>query len=351
LVSLLGIAAFSIISFVGAPFALTVLINAWFTGSAVYLSAISYGIINDIIGCHKNLPYFMLGHQPGQRGVIKSNNPNTVGIAWGILATTGLAIIAALTFTVATLITGFIGLPFLGFLVPAIAAFVPLVNLAAHWIANRFEKKVNMSPEKFHRNIGSSGLDSYQNDKLKVWLRDEKDTAAWLGNSVRNVVGYVALPSLAVVGLVSFITLSILSSVTTLLPAVLFSTAVSVFPPVGLGILLAVGIIAACVHLYRNHDKQIDNAYKLDYEDESIQQAGDSPDNSPAFGNSYQHIHAQLPQLQLISDDENDENASVNNFDRARLLSSAVARDNNGDVVDLFPDGEGPQAFARVGLR
>ena len=80
LISLLGIAAFSIISFVGAPFAVTVLINAWFTGSAIYLSAISYGIINDIIGCHKNLPYFMLGHQPGQRGVIKSNNPNTVGI-------------------------------------------------------------------------------------------------------------------------------------------------------------------------------------------------------------------------------------------------------------------------------
>src|SRR5688572_24716146 len=82
-----GVVAFSVTSFVSVPFFVTVLANAWFSAGVIYLGGLSYGIVNDLIACRKNLPYFLLGHQYGQHSVIKSNKPNAVAVAWGVLAT------------------------------------------------------------------------------------------------------------------------------------------------------------------------------------------------------------------------------------------------------------------------
>lgn len=269
LISVLGIAAFSIISFVGAPFVLTVLINAWFAGSAIYLSGLGYGIINDLIGVKKNLPYFSLGHQPSQKALIKSNDRTAVGIAWGIFASMGFSLIAGVLFTAATLITGFIGLPFAGFVLPVLAAALPIALIAAHLYSRHKEKQRELNESNTGELQGLknaidgnySGLNSYQNNRLKYWLKDTKDVNTWLGNSDRNVFGFISMPLVGIAGLVTMITCSAASS---LLPATLFGAAFSVFPPVGLGILLAVGITAACIYLYANHKKIVNNGYRLD---------------------------------------------------------------------------------------
>ena len=271
-IAILGIAAFSIISFVGgAPFVLTVLINAWFAGSAIYLSGIGYCILNDLIGVKKNLPYFSLGHQDWQKALIKSNDRAAVGIAWGIFASKGFSLIAAVLFTIATLVTGFLGLPFAGFVLPVLAAVLPITLVAAHLYSRHKEKQREQAEQKTHylaaykklidQKNHFMGLNAYQMERLKHWLKDTSDMNAWLGNSDRNVFGFISMPLVGVAGLVAIITLSAVSS---FLPAILFGAAFSAFPPVGLGILLAVGIAAACVYLYLNHKKIVNNGYRLD---------------------------------------------------------------------------------------
>ena len=61
LCAFLGIGLFAITSFVGAPFILAQIALAAFCGSTVFLTGIIYGILNDLLAGHKNLPYFILG--------------------------------------------------------------------------------------------------------------------------------------------------------------------------------------------------------------------------------------------------------------------------------------------------
>lgn len=319
LIAILGVVGFSIITFTGAPFALMVLINAWFSGSLVFLGGVSYGILNDLLAVRKNLPYFTLGHQPGQRGLIKSNDPNAVGIAWGILATFGLALPAALLFTVATLITGFIGLPFAGFVLPVIALIVPAVVGMAHvFSARRARKRAKEDPELLARvrEVLDSeeeiiSLDRYHTSRLKYWLKTPEDINAWLSNGDRNGFGYLVLPALAIVSLIGYVVLSALPAV---LPALVFTAAFAAFPPLGAGLLLAIGVAAACVYLYRNHNKQVENAYKLDYPSDKkieLEEAADNDNSvSPAPVNeqatTYHHVLTSLGRATSQSDDEDE---------------------------------------------
>ena len=105
--------------------------------------------------------------------------------------------------------------------------------------------------------------------------------------------------------------------------------------------MLAVGVTAACVHLYRNHDKQIDNAYKLDYTNDDIFEAEESPDSSPTFQSSYQQIHQQLPHLPALD---------VAEHAPSLPRVGVVARDNNGDVVELYPNNDN-QLIERFAMR
>jgi MFS family permease len=286
-VATLGIAAFAVISFFAVPFVVTVLVNALFAGSAIYLAGLAYGILNDFIGVKKNLPYFTLGHQPTQKALIQSNDKTTIGIAWGIYATMGPSLIAAILFTVATVITGFIGLPFAAFVLPILAIAVPIALGAAHLYSKYKEKQLENKwrespydneltnclnvfkrPHLYDENLLNEFLNEYQRSRLGRWLKDENDMKAWFGNGARNSFGYIALPIVGVLGLAALITSS---SISGLLPAVLFSAAFSVFPVIGLGILLAVAITAACVYLYVNRNKIVDNGYRLDPPEEKVE--------------------------------------------------------------------------------
>jgi hypothetical protein len=266
IIAMLGIAAFSVISFVAVPFAATVLINAWFAASVVYLSGISYGILNDFIGVVKNLPYFTLGHQPQQYSVIESNHRPVVAIAWGILATFGPAFLAAILFGTAITITGFLGFPFAAFVLPVFVAALPVAVLSAHLVSALAEDKLKKNPElDTIFNDVTSDLNVYQRYRFLYWVKDAKDKAAWIGNAVRNGFGYVTLPLLGIGGLAAAITLSVLAPS---IPAFLFGASFSVFPPLGAAVLLATGIAIACIYLAVNHKKKVNNGYRLDFADD-----------------------------------------------------------------------------------
>ncbi|WP_147373413.1 hypothetical protein [Legionella taurinensis] len=89
-----------------------------------------------------------------------------------------------------------------------------------------------------------------------------EEKAAWLANSDRNVIGFKYVPILAVISLVTFATLT---GVSTLLPAVMFGAIMSTILPVSAGVLIALAITAALIYLAVNHKKQDDNQYKLDF--------------------------------------------------------------------------------------
>jgi hypothetical protein len=266
--AVLGVVAFSIMTFVGgAPLVVTAFIDAWFAGSVIYLSGLGYGIVNDMIACRKNLPYFLLGHQPGQRSIIKSNDPNANAVAWGILATFGLSFIAAIVFAIPVLIMGLAGLPFAGFVLPIIGLGIPLALFLAHRFADNYVKNIpTLKQGQKDQCIDNLDLDVYQKNRLKIWLKDTKDLKNWISNSARNGFGYLVMPLLGIAGLVSIITCSALGHA---LPIVLIGTAASAFPPAGLALLLATVLIAACLYLYFNRNKTVNsNPYILNYNQE-----------------------------------------------------------------------------------
>jgi hypothetical protein len=195
----------------GAPLVVTAFIDAWFAGSVIYLSGLGYGIVNDMIACRKNLPYFLLGHQPGQRSIIKSNDPNANAVAWGILATFGLSFIAAIVFAIPVLIMGLTGLPFAGFVLPIIGLGIPLALFLAHRFAGNYVENIpTLKQGQKDQCIDNLDLDVYQKNRLKIWLKDTKDLKNWISNSARNGFGYLVMPLLGLAGLVSIITCSAL---------------------------------------------------------------------------------------------------------------------------------------------
>jgi hypothetical protein len=103
----IGVAASALIIFLfaatvffAAPFWLTAIATGLFVGASTYLSGILYGVVNDLFATHSNLPYFLLGHQPQQKSLLRTNYKVAQGIAWGVAATFGPVVIATIVFTV-----------------------------------------------------------------------------------------------------------------------------------------------------------------------------------------------------------------------------------------------------------
>lgn len=264
----LGIIGFAALSFFAAPFVLTVIATALFTGSMVYMFGIGYGILNDIFACRKNLPYFTLGHQNWQKGLIKSNKIGAQAVAWGILATADLSLIAAAVFTVATLVAGFF-VPIALFILPVMALVIPLMVLGANYYANKKEKAM-LAEDLGYADYDweSFRLNSYQIERLNEMCPTREDKAAWFANGARNGFGYKTVPLFGVVGLASVITLS---AVSPFLPAILFGAVASAFVPAALGLVVVAAIATALIYLAVNHDKQINNKYALQYGENELE--------------------------------------------------------------------------------
>lgn len=257
--STLFLISFLIVSFTETPGSLTVIPTALFTAAATYVSALIYGVTNDIFAARASLPYFLLGHRPNQQTLLKTNDPLAQGVAWGVATTFRPALLASIIFGLTTLMTApFV--PAATFILPGMMFAMPLLAYGAERYAQKKAGEYLSSPMKHQ-----IGYNAYQSELLKQMCPTQAEKAAWLATNDRSSFGNQNMPLIGVGVLGTFIALSLLKP---LLPATLFSPMLSVIIPAasaGIGIITLSGL---GLYVYANGDKQIDNRYKLAFTEE-----------------------------------------------------------------------------------
>lgn len=262
--SALIIIFFTATAFFAAPFWLTAIATGLFVGASVYLSGILYGVINDLFATHANLPYFLLGHQPQQKSLLKTNDKFAQGIAWGVAATFGPVVIATILFTVVATITAFF-VPVATFLLPLIMIAIPLIAVGTEFYARKKAREYIALATEF---LGM-GANQYQQIGLDYMSPTKAERAAWYANSDRNLFGFTRVP---LIGLGALVSLIVLSAVSPLLPAFIFvSPIIAVAVPAAFAAIACVTLIAAGIYMYANRNKQIDDRYRLEFDRAEIE--------------------------------------------------------------------------------
>lgn len=257
-VSALIILLFTATVFFVAPFWLTAIATGLFVGASTYLSGILYGVVNDLFATHANLPYFLLGHQPQQTSLLRTNDKVAQGIAWGVAATFGPVVIATIVFTVAATITAFF-VPMATFLLPAMMIAMPLIAVGAEFYARKKAREYLNQ----YLDVYSIGSNKYQWDGLGYMCPTEPERAAWIANSDRNMFGFTKVP---LIGLAALVGLIVLSAVSMFLPPLLFvSPIIAMAIPAAFAAAACITLIAAGVYMYVKRNKQVDDRYRLEF--------------------------------------------------------------------------------------
>lgn len=251
--------------FFAAPAWAMALSSAFFVGASIYLCGLLYGVLNDVLATNMNLPYFLVGHQPKQRSVIKTNNKFSQAVAWGIAATEPLARTAAGVFTVVSIILAFTTSMSL-FLLPVLMLTMPLIVLGAECLArHKLKKTENLSAPYVHW------------DENKQYLFPlEADYASWHANNLRNTFGYVVVPLVAVAALISLISLS---AVGVMCPPLLLVMGSPVVLPILCAAASALFLSLSSLYMHMTRNEQKDDRYKLDYSKAPIGCANTSTEN------------------------------------------------------------------------
>ncbi|ASQ45926.1 hypothetical protein [Legionella clemsonensis] len=261
--SALIILFFMATAFFTAPFWLTAIATGLFVGASVYLSGILYGVVNDIFATHANLPYFLLGHQPQQTSLLRTNDKVAQGIAWGVAATFGPVIIATILFTVAATITAFF-VPIATFILPIMMIAMPLIAVGAEFYARKKAREYIEQGEEFIW-IGSN---EYQTTGLQYMCPTKAERAAWYANSDRNMFGFTKVPLIGLGGLIGLI---VLSAVSMFLPPVLFAAPIIALAiPAAFAAVACVTLLISGIYMYVNRNKQVDNRYRLEFNRDEI---------------------------------------------------------------------------------
>lgn len=263
-VSALIILLFASTAFFTAPFWFTALATGLFVGASTYLSGLLYGVVNDIFATHANLPYFLLGHQPQQTSLLRTNNKFAQGIAWGVAATFGPVILATILFTIVATITAFFA-PIATFLLPMMMVAMPLIAIGAEFYARKKTSEY-IENKWFYPLIGSN---PYQVKGLNYMCPTKAERAAWCANSDRNLFGFTKVP---LMGLGTLVGLIALSAVSPFLPATLFvSPVIAVAIPAAFAAISCASLLAAGGYMYINRNRQVDNRYRLEFDRDEIE--------------------------------------------------------------------------------
>lgn len=262
--SALIITLFAATAFFTAPFWITAIVTGLFVGASVYLSGILYGVVNDLFATHSNLPYFLLGHQPQQTSLLRTNDKVAQGIAWGVAATFGPVLIATVLFTVAATITAFF-VPLATFILPALMLAMPLIAVGAEFYA-RNKAREYIEQDKQFLYMGANG---YQREGLDYMSPTQAERAAWYANSDRNVFGFGKVP---LIGLGALAGLIVLSAVSMFLPPLLFvSPVIAVAIPAAFAATACIALLAGGAYMYINRNTQLDDRYRLEFDRDSIE--------------------------------------------------------------------------------
>lgn len=261
-VSALLIGVFVVAMLLSAPFWIGAIASGLFVGASVYLSGILYGVVNDLFATHSNLPYFLLGHQPQQTSLLRTNDKVAQGIAWGVAATFPLVTIAAIVFTIAATITAFF-VPIATFVLPLLMIAMPLIALGAEFYARTKVKEY--SELSYELSVGSN---EYQSEGLDFMSPTKQDRAAWHANSDRNMFGFTRVP---LIGLGGFAALFTLSGVSMFLPAVLITLPLTaVIIPAAFAGAAALALLVGGLYTYINRNRHVDDRNNLDFENVSV---------------------------------------------------------------------------------
>ncbi|MCX7090529.1 MAG: hypothetical protein NTU48_03650 [Legionellales bacterium] len=293
--SAVSVAIFATVSFLGAIILLP-LATALFAASMAYISGLLYGILNDILATRSNLAYFILGHQYAQRSFFVSNDLLVQAIGWGVIATEGLAQIAALVFGITVFMTATLSTtPIATFVLALLALTIPLAvltaDLYARYQVQKYMKdgfslstvpenqrararmacgvpedtnsitldKINFDGQELRIFVNTVGLmDKYQLDGHALISPSIKDKATWLANGSRNLAGYIGAPLIAIGALIALLSIS-----KTAVPTILFSTLLSTTVPIIVATIVILVLAISVNYALANKDKQIDNKYKL----------------------------------------------------------------------------------------
>lgn len=262
--SIPAVALFAATSMLGAPTWTMPLSNGLFASAMIYLSALAYGITNDIYATAANLPYFLFGHQPKQHSLIETNDPIAQGVAWGVAATYEPALAAAIIFGIATTITAaFAPIPNIIFPI-GLSAMPLLAKVVDLHAAREMQKKIELLSD-FPDDAFSTGSNEYQRNASSILQTTKQEYAAYRANSDRNSFGFSKVPYVGVGMLVMMLILSVAHSI---LPSSLFSTTATTLLPITVACISIIAISALGIYTYINRNKQIDNRFKLAFDQE-----------------------------------------------------------------------------------
>jgi hypothetical protein len=247
-----------------APFWLTAIATGLFVGASAYLSGILYGVINDLFATQANLAYFLLGHQPQQSSLLRTNNKVAQGIAWGVAATFDSVVIAAVVFAAAATITAFF-VPMATFLLPIMMIGMVLIAVGAEIYARKKAQQYLLKEDE-DLHIGSN---DYQWEGLDYMSPTKEERAAWLANGDRNMFGFTKVP---IIGVVVLVALIVLSAVSIFLPPLLFiAPLIAVVLPAAFAAVACLTLAIAGAYMYINRNKQVDDRYRLEFERDKIE--------------------------------------------------------------------------------
>ena len=324
-ISALAILFFVATAFCAAPVWLTAISAGLFTGASVYLSGILYGVVNDLFATQANLPYFLLGHQPQQTSLLRTNDKVAQGIAWGVAATFGPVVLATILFTVASTITAFF-VPMATFILPITMIAMPLIAVGAEFYARSKARSYLKLAAERQRDLPLRGANDYQATGLAFMCPTNEERAAWYANSDRTMFGFTKVPFIGLAGLVSLITLS---AVSMFLPTLLFaSPIIAVAIPAACAGIACLALIAGGAYMYANRNKQVDDRYRLEFERTEIE-----PDLY--FDEDLTYVNklmAKYPMRNQESDEESPANSKV-----YTNLFGSIPKDTLIDETDLTP--------------
>jgi hypothetical protein len=263
-VSAVLIAVFLATTLLAAPAWLIAISTGLFIGASIYLSGLLYGVVNDLFATHSNLPYFLLGHQPQQYSMFRSNDKVVNGIGWGIAATFGPVLLATILFVIVSTITAFF-VPMATFIIPIMMIAMPLIAVGAELYSRA---KIKEYIEKNTAECHWVGANEYQQRNLAFMCPTKAERAAWHANSDRNMFGFTKVPF---VGLSALVALIVLSGVSMFLPPVLISLPlVALILPAAFSAAACLALAGGGLYVYLNQDKQTDNRYRMDFDSESV---------------------------------------------------------------------------------
>ncbi len=179
------------------------------------LTAVGYGIANDLLACQQCVTYFTNGHMDRHVRLLKSDDPIKNGIIWGIGSTAGLGLLGGIALAVAARATKYHPIT-AGQIVPSMIGLSTITCIFAHFKAKEAEaylqKPENQKHPAFMQIFDKIILPKPGFHPVDLRKVPPEQRAAWFGVGIRNAIGFTVLPAEATILALSIIAIRVIKS-------------------------------------------------------------------------------------------------------------------------------------------